>query len=320
MRSNFFIIFLVVGLLSANSQVGINMINPKGIINISAKNDALLSNDLIIKVNSSGEANIVLGGDSQDTDNTSLALKETNKGLLLNRVALKSTDDQQTVPNSLDGMLIYNTNTSDPSEISNLFSVEPGVYFSQDKFWRRMYTVVSGISGEDKIAYIRDLGTTDINSSAYLRTDNPYQPTTRITNVETGAGAKLFYTRIPTTNNRTLGETAFEIPETGRFVFIFRWYGHPYSRTTIIEDNDYYVYLFKSGDSKPLAYTLVKPWLASNFNTSFSIMSTPPLNKGDKIEILMGHISSSTSAEWRLISHGNTSANRTSFVYFKYNI
>lgn len=316
MRYFIITILLIANCLFAKSQVGINTNTPKGVFNISTNGSTSSNGNLIMRVNSNGEANLILGNvDETLTENVSLFLNDPNKGLLLNNVSLKSIDDTETVPDPTNGMLVYNNNISD-SSVSSLLSVSPGLYFNQDKFWRRLFTVVGSIN-TNTTAYIRDLGT--ISSASAIGTGNTYQPTTYITNIDTGAGAVSLYTRTPSSGNTEKGTSSFEIPESGNYVFIFRWYGHPYSRSTnIITDYNYYAYLFKTGETTPLCYTLVKPWLTSNFSTSFSIMTPPTLEKGDMIEIRIGQETLGTAAEWRLISHANTSANRTSLVFFKY--
>lgn len=313
----FAIAISIINCLSAQSQIGINTTFPKGIIDINSGNEESMNDDLIIKINSTGEANVIIGGADETslTNNTSLALNDSTKGLLLNVVALQSTNDKATVPDPLNGMILYNTNTSDTEEKSDVFNVKPGLYFHQDNLWRRLYSTMR--ISRNTVAYIRDLAT--VSNVSAIGVGNFYQPTKYITNIETGAGANTLYTRIPTTDNTEKGSSSFEVPESGSFVFIIRWYGHPYARTTpVITDYNYYAYIFKSGETTPLCYTLVKPWLTSNFSTSFSIMATPHLEKGDMIEIRIGQESSAQAAEWRLISHEKGLANRTSFVYFKY--
>lgn len=142
----------------AKSQVGINILNPQGLIDIKANKTTSTEDHFMIKVNSVGEASVIVGSIDSYPENASLVLNSSNKGLRLNDVSLKSIDDTETVPNPTDGMLVYNNNTSDPSEVSSLFSITPGVFFNQDKFWRRLYTVTS-TGPTNGIAYVRDLAT-----------------------------------------------------------------------------------------------------------------------------------------------------------------
>lgn len=311
------IVISIINCLFVESQIGINTIAPKGIIDINTGSEDSIKDDVIIKINSTGEANVIIGGidDTSLTDNTSLALNDSTKGLLLNVVSLKSTNDTVTIVDPLNGMIVYNTHASDTEEASDVFNVKPGLYFHQDNLWRRLYSTMR--ISRNAVAYIRDLGT--VSNVSAIGTDNFFQPTQYITDIETGAGATTLYTRLPSTDNTEKGSSSFEVPESGSFVFIIRWYGHPYARTTaVVTDYNYYAYIFKSGESTPLTYTLVKPWLTSNFSTSFSIMATPHLEKGDVIEIRIGQEDPAQAAEWRLISHEKGLANRTSFVYFKY--
>ncbi len=60
-----------------------------------------------------------------------LHLGSDNKGLLLNNVALVSTDDSAPLPGHIRGMIVFNTATSGTPP----FNVVPGIYFNSGAEW-----------------------------------------------------------------------------------------------------------------------------------------------------------------------------------------
>lgn len=130
---------LVLGLLTASllpvfAQVGINTKFPQGVFNIDAKGDNLsaspttaqLANDVIINTSTDGKANMSLGGKA--LNQAQLNLLSKNKGMGLNIVELLSVNDKVTVPNPVDGMIVYNNGSH----------IENGVYLYTYNQWVKM--------------------------------------------------------------------------------------------------------------------------------------------------------------------------------------
>src|SRR6266496_647667 len=72
-----------------------------------------------------------------------LDIKSSNKGLLIPRIALTSTDDNATIPLPATSLLIYNTATAG----SGGASVTPGYYYWTGSAWTRLSTGSSSATG-----------------------------------------------------------------------------------------------------------------------------------------------------------------------------
>ena len=100
------------------SQVGINTINPQ--FDLDVRGDMFIS----------GESKI--GGDMVMNPSIQLELSDTDKGLLLNRVALTKLLQKSPVTETVDGTLVYNTVLDEPNQLY------PGVYVWRSNAWRRL--------------------------------------------------------------------------------------------------------------------------------------------------------------------------------------
>lgn len=284
--------FLLAGTCTA--QVGIGTTNPVGILNIDIlKNNSpiptgsQLKDDLIFRLNTNNEANLVIGGEPLNKE-TSLELNAPDKALLLNRVALTDVSDINTVPSPRDGMMVYNTNAGGSGEED----VMPGTYLNMNNEWMRLtdYTA-SGTSTVSKIGALTG------NVSA-----------TPVTNKTTGAGASQF----------PLSQSII-INNAGRYVFSFRLYGGMSITGQVCDD--YYLYLFRKTGSTEVLLSRIdmvvgKGSSNSAYNTYFPIMQTPYLNLNDEVIIKIGRRNGAQN--WTLRGSTNVNeANRTTFVYWK---
>ena len=284
--------FLLAGTCTA--QVGIGTTNPVGILNIDIlKNNSpiptgsQLKDDLIFRLNTNNEANLVIGGEPLNKE-TSLELNAPDKALLLNRVALTDVSDINTVPSPRDGMMVYNTNAGGSGEED----VMPGTYLNMNNEWMRLtdYTA-SGTSTVSKIGAL---------------TGNVLA--TPVTNKTTGAGASQF----------PLSQSII-INNAGRYVFSFRLYGGMSITGQVCDD--YYLYLFRKTGSTEVLLSRIdmvvgKGSSNSAYNTYFPIMQTPYLNLNDEVIIKIGRRNGAQN--WTLRGSTNVNeANRTTFVYWK---
>jgi hypothetical protein len=89
--------------------------------------------------------------------NSDLTLASTNKGLLLNRVALTSTTDAVTAGAHTAGMFVYNTATN--------ASVTPGLYYNDGTKWGRVQLNNSPIPSLNWL-----LGDTTIDGTSFIGT------------------------------------------------------------------------------------------------------------------------------------------------------
>ncbi len=100
------------------SQVGINTINPQ--FDLDVRGDVFIS----------GKSKI--GGVTVLNPSIQLELSDTDKGLLLNRVALTKLLQKSPVTEAVDGTLVYNTVLDEPNQLY------PGVYVWRSNAWRRL--------------------------------------------------------------------------------------------------------------------------------------------------------------------------------------
>lgn len=289
-----YLFFLSTGACIA--QVGIKTERPIKILNIDVlgnnplinpQSSDKLKDDLIFRLNTNSEANLIIGGGELSRENeASLELNDPNKALLLNRVPLKSTSDISTVASPRDGMVLYNTSTDGTSKDA----VTPGVYMNISRKWVRLADKENKAPGE--ASNIRNLSA---DTSSGL-----------LTNVSTGVGA----------NKLNIFGGDIVVPDAGRYFFVFRLYG-PMIRG--LQYGDYFLYLFKKNNSgaeellNKVEMVVIKT-SNSTFATYSPMMSTSFLEEGDIITIKIGHQSGPV---WTLRADSKTVANRTSFVYWK---
>jgi hypothetical protein len=76
-------------------------------------------------------------GDISNLDNSALLeVNASNKGVLLPRVNLASNTDQTTIPNPVQGMVVYNTSTPANG------SITPGLVYWEGTVWRKVVTEI----------------------------------------------------------------------------------------------------------------------------------------------------------------------------------
>lgn len=295
-----FLFFAILLAGTCTAQVGIGTVNPIGILNVDVlKNNSTtptgsqLKDDLIFKLNANNEANLVIGGEPLNKE-ASLELNAPDKALLLNRVALESASDNNTVPSPHDGMIVFNTNTAGSEEDD----VSPGTYLNMNNEWLRL------------IDY-EDSGTSTVSKIGALASNVSATP---LTNITTGAGANLFPL-----------DQSIIINDAGIYIFSFRLYG---SMKTASNTNntgqvadDYYLYLFKKVADNEVLLSRVdmvvgKAASSSSNNTYFPIMYTPYLRVNDEIIIKIGRRNGALNWDLRGSTNKNE-ANRTTFVYWK---
>jgi hypothetical protein len=319
---NRYIQFLCLAVLLAGTctaQVGIGTANPVGILNVDILKDnplpptlsgSELKDDLIFRLNTNNEANLVIGGAPLNKE-ASLELNDPEKALLLNRVALQRILDAITVPSPRDGMIVYNTNTSDINGTGPGTSegdVIPGTYLHMDDEWLRLVdNVGGGTSTASKIGSLISYmpnGTPGASASA-----------SEVADKMTGAGAFSL----------PLNQSVI-IDNPGRYVFSFRLYGQMSNSGSIVTGqvcDDYYLYLFKkaNGSSTEVLLSRIDMVVSkgssnSGFATYFPVIQTPYLSSGDEVIIKIGRRPGAT--DWQLYGGANVNnANRTTFVYWK---
>ncbi len=96
-------------------------------------------------------------GTTTPNTNASLDLGATNKGLLINRVALTAANNPSPMAANVAGMLVYNTATAGTSPDN----VSPGIYFNDGSRWIRYVPVPQGL-------FVRSAGTQVINGAATI--------------------------------------------------------------------------------------------------------------------------------------------------------
>lgn len=292
-----FLCLVVLSIGTCTAQIGINTENPIKIFNIDVLGNNPLFNpqasnnlkdDLIFRLNVNSEANLVLGGETLSTEReASLELNDPNKALLLNRVSLKSVSDATTVTSPREGMMVYNTSTSGTEEEI----VTPGIYLSMNRQWSRL---------RDK----ESTGGTASKIGELAGNNNQQYASGLLSDIGTGAGA----TKLP------LNGGDIVISEAGRYIFNFRLYG-AISGTVVY--GDFYLYLFKQNGATEELLTSMNMIVvkgAGNWATYTPVMVTPHLEAGDIIIIRFGRVGATS---WGLVKNPRTSANCTSFVYWK---
>lgn len=96
---------------------------------------------ILTSVASSSDAQVLItngtSGNPIPNPNAQLELysQNNNKGLLMPKVSLVTTDNPSPLPGHIAGMTIYNTNTS---TATTLTSVTPGIYYNDGTSWNKM--------------------------------------------------------------------------------------------------------------------------------------------------------------------------------------
>lgn len=147
----------------------------------ATEGDVLIVNedgdDINFRVESNNDPNALYVDASQDNigintntpDNSaSLELNDSNRGFLINRVALTSTTDTATVTGAeATGLLVYNTST--------IADVTPGFYYWDGVNWTRLISTISndwGVNGNaGTVATTNFLGTTDAEALTFRTND-----------------------------------------------------------------------------------------------------------------------------------------------------
>lgn len=194
------------------AQVGIKTNNPKGALHIDGKGDnpesgtisnAQIKNDLCID-SSLGSMNVGIGAIPKDDSNIQLELGGNSSAFLPNRVALTGVSDKNTVSDPVDGMIVYNTqSTGSGSE-----EVSPGLYtFFNDK-WNAVLT--------------KDIASVIERRDLWVSSGNYIQPTLNADAHSTPSQSTILTWANPEDGN--INQSAITLPETGSYVFSFRFY------------------------------------------------------------------------------------------------
>jgi hypothetical protein len=98
---------------------------------------------LFILSAASMNAQVLIGGDGNSNPDPSavLELQSSDKGFLLPRVALQSTEDQSTIANPVTGLVVYNT--------ANHQDVTPGHYYYDGNQWVKVRNSIETITKSD---------------------------------------------------------------------------------------------------------------------------------------------------------------------------
>ncbi|MBF0577142.1 hypothetical protein [Dysgonomonas sp. GY617] len=148
-------------------QVGINTKDPIGLFHIdhlfNTSGSIGLLDDFIVADDGNGGVSAALGG--IPSANASLSMNDPNQGFLLNRVKLTSTTDHTTVPNPVEGMLVFNTARMGVFPYNTI----PGIYLYNGSIWLKMET--SSYTGlRDRILLKTDLTLQQANAVSALET------------------------------------------------------------------------------------------------------------------------------------------------------
>lgn len=219
-----------------------------------------------------------IGGTTTINTSAQLELADNNKAFLPNRVPLTSATDNVTVPNPVNGMMVYNT-ASVPAQ-----GLSSGYYYWRDGSWNRLV---------DKIPQttlnLRDLQTATTSSANDAN--------------NTDKGALMNFGTIV-------------IPEDGSYAFTFRLYGTISPRPTTIGTSIFYYIALMSGTTiKDSAEMDLVSGTGSVLTYSITLGAT--FQAGQVVTFRLSNHPSS-AYPWALTSRPNTTAaNRTSMVWWK---
>ncbi|MDW3667042.1 MAG: hypothetical protein QOA57_02710 [Nitrososphaeraceae archaeon] len=130
-------------------------------------------------VSMAGYSQIRIGNTTALPDGSALLdVNATNKGLLLPRVALGSTDDVATIPNPANGLLVYNTTAAG----TGITSVKPNlIYTWKLNKWESVIDLVTIKTLKVPIDYVLLSKATQIYSASQLTTVNTPSNTIPVT-------------------------------------------------------------------------------------------------------------------------------------------
>ncbi|MFR9165932.1 MAG: hypothetical protein ACLVKO_06845 [Dysgonomonas sp.] len=238
-----------------------------------------------------------------DNSGIQLEMGGENSAFLPNRIALKSLDDLTTIPNPVDGMLIYNTTDN------SALDLHPGIYYFGEGKWVSVFTseVVSTIEYRDLSG---NFSPNNTDTKAHERPDN----------------ATTLSWKDP--NNPTLAASSYiEIPEDGSYAFSFRLYGSHVTNGPLREV--FYLWALRNNSTLaadrldvaelniPLAYEAT----TNKRNLSYTVTLTAICRKGEKIYFRVGIPNNYPACT--LIGNPKTSTsqdpvpNRTSMIFWK---
>lgn len=145
MKQSLYIVFIILSKI-IYSQVGINTPNPQGIFNVDGAKDnvatglptsAQQANDFV--VTSTGSVGI---GTTVPNSSAILDITASDKGLLPPRLELLATDLPLPLSAHVQGMVVYNTETSGTQPTN----VSPGLYINDGTKWNKMSTSIQTYS------------------------------------------------------------------------------------------------------------------------------------------------------------------------------
>ena len=219
-----------------------------------------------------------IGGNTTTTSSAQLELADSNKAFLPNRVALKSSTDVTTVPNPVEGMIVYNTNATTGMPV--------GLSYYNGQQWSKVVTKLP----ESSINLL-DLQNT-CTSTAYIAT-------------QTQLGA-------------IINVGSIKIPEDGSYAFAFRLYGSLKTKPPVGNMIFYYIALLANGVLQDTAEMDIIPGSNDNANfLSYSVTLGASLKAGDVVTFRLSH-NPASNFPWALIAQpGQKRADRTSMVWWK---
>ncbi|MGM5629376.1 hypothetical protein O2K51_00625 [Apibacter raozihei] len=236
-----------------------------------------------------------IGGTSVNNSSAQLELGDSNKGFLPNRVALVGATNMSPMSTVVDGLLVYNTTSSAASDLY------PGYYFWMNKQWNRLQN--ERPKSTVNLLNLATSVTTNAGTLANLATSGTVLPFGAV-----DATTKVY---------------SITLTEDGAYAFNFRLYGAVKETTgtsvkaarTVV----YYIGLLKNNtlvDAAELDINII-PTTGISTVATYSVVLACDAKAGDKITFRMNHFTN-TVYPWTLSSRTtNTSADRTSLVWWK---
>lgn len=282
---------------SVEAQVGINTNNIQGVFHIDTRGNnpqsgvplaTELTDDVVVDKNTVSGLNLSIGGKIATNSSAQMALLETNKAILLNRVALNSLKDITTIPNPPTGTLVYNTATSGvyPDNII------PGYYYFNGIVWYKwQYGQIDS-----------ELSQCDLLSNCISNS------------VPSFAGAS-------SATQSTLADFGtIKIKEKGTYIFSLRLYGIPTANSSgstpsAFVRTIYYFYMMKNVSTKVNAIEINTTTFGGTAANTHTATLQAVLDKDDVISFRLGHYSNTYG--WQLVANPVLRANKTSLIYWK---
>ncbi len=219
-----------------------------------------------------------IGGNTTITSSAQLELADSNKAFLPNRVALNSSTDIVTVPNPVEGMIVYNTNATADMPI--------GLSYYNGKNWTRLVTRLP--ESTINLLDLQSICTSTANDAT-----------------QTQKGA-------------VMNVGSITIPENGSYAFAFRLYGSLKTKPPVANMIFYYIALLSNGVLQDTAEMDIIAGSNDNANfLSYSVTLGATLKAGDVVTFRLSH-NSASNYPWALIAQpGQKRADRTSMVWWK---